>query len=148
AGTWIGRSRPGPSAPTGRCNDVPSDVTPVDQEVTMDKALDPARTRAFAGRMLSLLNDALLSILVSIGHRTGLFDRLAALPPSPSAEIAAAAGLDERYVREWLGAMVTGRVVEFDGARGTYWLAPEHAAALTRSAGPGNMAMVTQLVSE
>jgi hypothetical protein len=48
--------------------------------------------------------------MISLGHRTGLFDLLSALPPSSSLEIARAAGLHERYVREWLGAMVTGRV--------------------------------------
>ena len=42
---------------------------------------------------------------------------MAELPPSTSQEIADAAGLDERYVREWLGAMVTGRVVEYDPRR-------------------------------
>jgi hypothetical protein len=31
---------------------------------------------------------------------------MAELPPSTSEEIARAAALDERYVREWLGGMV------------------------------------------
>jgi SAM-dependent methyltransferase len=114
----------------------------------MELALDPARSQAFAGRITSLVNDSMLAILVSIGHQTGLFDRMANLPASKSDEIARAARLDERYVREWLGAMVTGKIVEYDGARGTYRLPPEHAGFLTRAAGPNNFALFTQMVAE
>jgi SAM-dependent methyltransferase len=85
--------------------------------------------------------------MFSVGHRTGLFDKLATLPPSTSDEIAAAAGLNERYVREWLGAMVTGRIVDYDPASRAYSLPPEHAVALTRAAGPDNLAELSQLVS-
>jgi 2-polyprenyl-3-methyl-5-hydroxy-6-metoxy-1,4-benzoquinol methylase len=52
--------------------------------------------------------------------------------------------LNERYVREWLGAMVTGRVVVHDALAGTYTLPPEHAAWLTRAAGPNNLALEAQ----
>jgi len=41
--------------------------------------------------------------------------------------------VDERYVREWLGAMVTAGVVEVDPSSGEYLLPAEHAACLTRS---------------
>src|SRR5262249_37520466 len=57
-----------------------------------------------------------------------------------------AAGLQERYVREWLGAMVTGRIVEHDPVANTYYLPPEHAASLTRAATPNNMAMFMQYI--
>ena len=101
----------------------------------------------FAEQALAIVNGGFLSLMLSIGHRTGLFDILATLPPSSSERIAAAAGLNERYVREWLGAMVTGRIVEFDPASRTYSLPGEHAAALTRAAGPDNLAELAQLVS-
>ena len=104
--------------------------------------LDEARTEAFAERMLNALNAASVTLMTSVGYRTGLFDRLAELPPSTSQEIADAAGLNERYVREWLGAMVTGRVVDYDPGDRTYRLPAEHAASLTRSAGPDNIAAI------
>ena len=69
---------------------------------------------AFAEQMLGVLNDAMLALMTSIGHQTGLFDTMADLPPSTSEEIASAAKLKERYVREWLGAMVVGDVVTYD----------------------------------
>jgi len=85
--------------------------------------------------------------MLSVGHRTGLFDTLATLEPATSDRIAAAAGLNERYVREWLGAMVTGRIVEYDPVTHTYSLPREHAASLMRAAGPDNLAELAQLVS-
>jgi ubiquinone/menaquinone biosynthesis C-methylase UbiE len=69
------------------------------------------------------------------------------LPPSTSAEIAAAAGLNERYVREWLGAMVTAGVAVVDPASNRFWLPLEHAAFLTRAAAADNMAVFAQYIS-
>ena len=107
--------------------------------------LDTERTEAFAGRVLGVINDAMVALMMSIGHRTGLFDTMAEMEAADAAEIAGAAGLQERYVREWLGAMVTGGIVEHDGQR--FRLPPEHAASLTRAAGPGNIASYAQFVA-
>jgi SAM-dependent methyltransferase len=100
----------------------------------------------FAERVFDILNSGMLSLMIGIGHRTGLFDTMVALPPSSSVEIAKAAGLDERYVREWLGAMTTGRIVDHDPVAMTFSLPPEHAASLTRAAGGGNLAVSAQWV--
>ncbi len=107
---------------------------------------DSARVEAFAERLLGALNDGALCLMVSIGHRTGLFDTMSTMTPATSAAIAEAAGLDERYVREWLGAMVAGGVVEYDPATGRYALPGEHAASLTRAAAAGNMAVFAQYI--
>jgi 2-polyprenyl-3-methyl-5-hydroxy-6-metoxy-1,4-benzoquinol methylase len=109
--------------------------------------VDPEAAGEFAGRMVGLLNDALLSLLVSVGHRTGLYDAMATLPPSTSEEVARATGLHERYVREWLNGMTVGGFVTYDPATKTYVLPPAHAASLTRAAGPGNMANLAQFVA-
>ncbi|MGH2532610.1 MAG: class I SAM-dependent methyltransferase [Thermomicrobiales bacterium] len=109
--------------------------------------LDQTKQEAFVGQMLDVINGSSLAMMASIGHQTGLFDTMADLPPSPSAEIARAAGLDERYVREWLAAMVTGRIVDYDPIADTYALPLEHAASLTRAAGPDNLAFFTQYVA-
>jgi ubiquinone/menaquinone biosynthesis C-methylase UbiE len=86
--------------------------------------------------------------MMSIGHNTGLFDTMAGLPPSTSAQIAEAAGLNERYVREWLGAMVTGRVVDYDPQARTYYLPPARAASITRAAGPNNLAVLASAMPQ
>jgi ubiquinone/menaquinone biosynthesis C-methylase UbiE len=109
--------------------------------------IDQRKAKAFAGRMLETMNGATLAVMASIGHQTGLFDTMARLAPSTSQQIADAAGLNERYVREWLGCMVTGRIVEYDPAAGTYRLPLEHAASLTRAAGPNNLAGLTQYIA-
>lgn len=102
---------------------------------------------AFAGRMMGALNDAALCLMASIGHRTGLFDAMRDQPPRTSSDIATRAGLNERYVREWLGAMVTSGVVVVDAQSVRYQLPPEHAAHLTRAAGVDNIAVFAQYIA-
>jgi hypothetical protein len=97
--------------------------------------------------MIGVLNASGLTLMISIGHQTGLFDTMALMEPATSATIAEAAKLNERYVREWLGAMVTGKIVIYDPETQTYILPPEHAALLSRAAGPMNMADDAQLVA-
>lgn len=109
--------------------------------------LDVAKAEEFAGKVLGMINGAMLGLLASVGHRTGLFDKLAELPPSTSTEIADAAGLNERYVREWLNGMTVGGIVEYDPKAKTYVLPPEHAMSLTRAAGPDNLANLFQFES-
>lgn len=108
---------------------------------------DQAKAEEFAERMVGVLNEGAIALMTSIGHRTGLFDALAELPPSTSEQIAEAAGLNERYVREWLGAMITGKIVEHAPENDTYSLPPEHAAWLTRAATPENIAAFAQYIS-
>jgi len=108
--------------------------------------LDQAKAEEFAERMVGVLNEEAIALMTSIGHRTGLFDAMAGLPPSTSEQIASAAGLNERYVREWLGAMVVGKIVEHDPENETYHLPQEHAAFLTRAASPDNIAAFAQYI--
>ena len=92
--------------------------------------------------MVTAIDGASLAILLSIGHQTGLLDTMAGLGAATSAQIADAAGLNERYVREWLGGMTTAHVVDYDAGTGTYSLPAQRAAVLTRAAGPDNLALV------
>ncbi|MDT5209091.1 MAG: hypothetical protein QOF67_1506 [Mycobacterium sp.] len=115
-------------------------MTTVDHEAYADS------TEEFAGRIVGVIDDASLAILLSNGHQTKLFDTLACLPSATSAQIADAAGLNERYVREWLGGVVAARVVEYDPAAQTYSLPSHRAAVLTRTAGPDNLARVAQFI--
>ena len=107
---------------------------------------DSAKAGAFAERLLATLNDGALCLMISVGHGTGLLDAMRDLEPSTSAEIATKAGLNERYVREWLGAMVTGRIVDVDASTKRFSLPPEHAAFLSRPAGADNLAVFAQYI--
>ena len=108
---------------------------------------DRQKADAFGARLLGTLNSGALCLMMSVGHRTGLFDVMSGAPPSTSEEIAFRAQLNERYVREWLGAMVTGGVVDVEPATLRFSLPAEHAAFLTHAAGADNMAAFTQYIS-
>ncbi len=106
-----------------------------------------SRAEAFLERVCGILDNGALSVMISVGHRSGLFETMAGRVPSSSAEIATAAKLDERYVREWLAVMVTGGIVTYDPDYELYHLPEAHAACLTRSASLGNMAVYAQSVA-
>lgn len=110
------------------------------------QVFDQQKAGAFADRLINALNEGALCLMASIGHRTGLFDAMASMPPATSHTIAERAGLNERYVREWLGAMTTSGVVEHNGDNATYRLPAEHASLLTRDATPDNIAVFTQYI--
>ncbi len=105
------------------------------------------RFEVFSSSLIDMLNKGSLSIMTSIGHRSGLFDAMSEMDFTTSEEIAKKSHLNERYVREWLGAMVTGGVVEYDPQKKAYYLPKEHAACLTRKAGADNIAVFTQYMS-
>lgn len=118
---------------------------PVDQQLPGEP---PPEVTAFADRVTDALDAAGLTLLLSLGHQSGLFDVLADLSaPATSAQIAESAGLDERYVREWLGGTVVAGVVDYDAETATYRLPTHHAAVLTRAAGSANLARVAQYIA-
>ncbi|UCE64695.1 MAG: methyltransferase domain-containing protein [Nitrospirota bacterium] len=115
-------------------------------ETNDHKDFDVEKAEKFGSQILNALNNGALCLMLSIGHRTGLLDVLSTLPPSTSEGIAASAHLNERYVREWLGAMVTAGVVEADPETGQFRLPEEHAASLTRAAAAENIAVFSQYI--
>src|SRR5512144_1318943 len=82
--------------------------------MTSENELDSQKAEAFAGKLLGALNQGALCLMLSVGHRTGLLDAMRDLPATTAEDLARTTGLRERYVREWLGALVTSGVVEFD----------------------------------
>ncbi|NKB59354.1 MAG: methyltransferase domain-containing protein [Alphaproteobacteria bacterium] len=106
----------------------------------------PDAAEAFAEKIGNIINSGTITVMLSIGHRTGLFDAMAGQPSRTSAEIAAPLGLSERYVREWLASMVTGGIVHYDPIMKTYFLPDAHSACLTRGAPLGNFAVYAQFI--
>jgi SAM-dependent methyltransferase len=91
---------------------------------------DMNASREFGAKLLQIYTGAMLTNLINIGYRTGLFEA-AALGPATIEGLSARAGLHERYVREWLGAMTTSGIIDHDEASGEFALPPERAALLT-----------------
>ena len=105
------------------------------------------KSKAFMGQMISIINGGALSLMISIGHKTGLFDIMDGSPPATSDEISKSAKLDERYVREWLSALSCGGILEHDSTAETFFLPPEHAGLLTRRSGPLNLAIPAKSIA-
>jgi 2-polyprenyl-3-methyl-5-hydroxy-6-metoxy-1,4-benzoquinol methylase len=97
------------------------------------------------GRLIGILNDSSIALLVVVGHQTGLFETLSALPAASCRLIADASGLNERYVREWLGGMTSAGFVDYQPDSGTYLLRPEFVPVVT-GAGTENLARTLQYV--
>jgi len=107
--------------------------------------LDRKRVQEFARKLFGHYTSGMVTLMVDIGHKTGLFEA-AAKGGATSAALAERAGLNERYVREWLGAIVTGGIMEYDPASGTYTLPAEHAICLTGTSSR-NLAANSQLLA-
>lgn len=100
---------------------------------------------SFEDQMLDIMNKSALALMISVGHRTKLFDTMSKLPASTSADIARNSNLNERYVREWLGALVTAKIIDYDPQSSLYSLSKEKANFLTRN-GSFNMATTAQFI--
>ena len=90
---------------------------------------DPELTRQFGAKLVSLYTGSVLTKLIDIGYEVGLFEASRA-GPATSEELAGRAGLQERYVREWLGAMATGGIYRYDAASDTLTVSADRAAAI------------------
>ena len=113
-----------------------------------DPSSDAEKREAFSRKMTDILNGGAINLAMAIGYRTGLFDAMDRLDaPRTASAISEAAGLAERYVREWLGVMVAGGIVELfpDPADDDRFFLPKaHAHLITRRAGNANVGVYTQ----
>jgi 2-polyprenyl-3-methyl-5-hydroxy-6-metoxy-1,4-benzoquinol methylase len=109
--------------------------------------VSPQDTEAFAGTLLSILNNGATAMMISIGHRTALFDTMHNIGPATSQQLADAANLNERYVREWLGAMTTAQIVMYAPETSRYELPNEHAMLLANAPGATPIANTMQWIS-
>ncbi len=87
------------------------------------RAVDQAKFEALFGTVLTHIGGAVSLLMAYMGDRLGLYTALAKTAPATSADVAAAAGIDERYVREWLSANAAAGYVDYDGE--LFSLSPE-----------------------
>jgi 2-polyprenyl-3-methyl-5-hydroxy-6-metoxy-1,4-benzoquinol methylase len=90
--------------------------------------------KPIAERVVDDVGGAFTVGLAYIGDKLGLFSALARLGPSASGAVARQTGLQERYVREWLSAMVASQYIEYDPEARAYFMTPEQTAALVDEA--------------
>ncbi len=111
-----------------------------------NKTIDSAE-EAFTQKLITMVNNGMAGLMISIGHRTGLFNALRGADPMNSVELAKRAGLTERYVREWLGAMATSGIVELDRKTKLYYLPQAQAGFLGKDAPNGCMSSMFQFLA-
>ena len=76
--------------------------------------IDDAKLNAFIGQMLSDLGGASSVAMVRMGDALGLYKLLQLKGPITSVELAKAANVDERYLREWLSHQAASNYLAYD----------------------------------
>src|SRR5215467_1901209 len=101
----------------------------------MSQAPDPEKLKNYLGLVFGSLGGAMTSAMICLGDRLGLYRALAGVESVDSAELAAATGLKERWLREWLFAQAAAGVLEHRGDE-RFALSPEGAAVLADEGHP------------
>jgi DNA-binding IclR family transcriptional regulator len=74
--------------------------------------------------------------LVRIGDALGLYKTLHADGPMTATELAAAAGVNQRYLREWLSHQAASNYLSYDPATQKFTLPPEQVMVLQLRTAP------------
>jgi SAM-dependent methyltransferase len=98
--------------------------------------IDQHKLETFLNRAVGDLSAGYGGVMVSLGHKLGLYKAMAGTGPVSSQELASRARCAERYVREWLNSQVAGGYVDFHAISDTYELSPEHAVVLADEHSP------------
>ena len=98
--------------------------------------VDEAKLDELLGRFVVDVGASFQALGAVLGDRLGLYRALLAVMPAAPADVAREAGVDERYVREWLSAQAAGGYVTYDPASERFSLTEEQAFVL---ADPGGM---------
>jgi 2-polyprenyl-3-methyl-5-hydroxy-6-metoxy-1,4-benzoquinol methylase len=104
--------------------------------IELNEQLDDAATEAFAEKVLADYAGANAFFMASIGDRLGLFMELAESGAATAEELAARTGLQERYLREWVGGMAAAGYLDYDPSTISYSLPAERVPVLAEEAGP------------
>lgn len=96
--------------------------------------LDP--TTAFAMRAIGDIAAGYVGVMVSLGHKLGLYQALAGAGPLSAREVAVRSRCAERYVREWLNAQAASGYVGYHALSDTYELSDAQAAVLADEDSP------------
>lgn len=99
-------------------------------------SIDEQKLNEFLGRAVSDLSACSAGVMISIGHKLGLYKAMAGAGPLSAQELAARTGCAERYVREWLNSQVAGGYVNYHSEAQAYELAPEQAFVLADEDSP------------
>jgi SAM-dependent methyltransferase len=97
---------------------------------------DPKQLEELAGKVMEDIGGAFAVLLSFMADQTGVYRALRDAGPCDSRSLARAAGVDERYLREWLGAQAAAGYVTYDAREGTFSLTPAQAIVLAQEGHP------------
>src|SRR5579872_6006115 len=97
--------------------------------------IDIEKTQKFAQEVFGHLGGALVSGMIYLGERMGLYRALNGAGPVTSEELARKTGLNERWVREWLYQQASANVIDYRG-ESRFELSPESALVLADEGSP------------
>lgn len=98
--------------------------------------MDEEKLKSLIGQMLNDLGGAFSIGLVRIGTGLGLYQTMLARGPMTSTALAEAAGVEERYVQEWLAHHAASNYVTYDRRTKSFSMSPEQAAVLADKDSP------------
>ncbi|XP_022081394.1 uncharacterized protein LOC110974220 isoform X2 [Acanthaster planci] len=99
----------------------------------------PYKAKPFSSILGEKVKWGLVSLALALGVEVGLFDIMVSHNrPMSCQEIAAAGKFKERYVREWLGSMVTSKIVSMDTSQDLYWVPRHLVSSLLRRGVPSS----------
>lgn len=103
----------------------------------------------FQFRLFEELNSGLSCLVIDLGYRLGLLQAMATEDAMSPAELAGRFGYSERYVREWLEAMVAGEYLSHDANTDRFSLPSAYAEVLVEPDSPyaaiGTIGWVTSM---
>ena len=101
----------------------------------MAQSIDIEKAKKSAEHVFGILAGALVSGMIYLGERMGLYAALDGAGPVTSAELARKTGLHERWVREWLYGQAAANLIDYKGD-GRFALSPENALVLSNEQSP------------
>src|SRR5436305_3134749 len=105
-----------------------------DLDPKVDADLDPDKVALRAWQGWPFKQGEVVSLMIHLGDRLGLYRAMAGFGPMTAADLAARTGLHRRWVLEWLRSQAAARLVESaDGE--VFELTPEGAAVLADERG-------------
>ncbi len=78
--------------------------------------LDPEKVGAFALKVWQIKQGELVSLMIHLGDRLGIYRTMRGMGPVTVDELVEASGLQERWLREWLHGQAAAGLMEYQGA--------------------------------
>jgi 2-polyprenyl-3-methyl-5-hydroxy-6-metoxy-1,4-benzoquinol methylase len=100
------------------------------------KDLDQTKFEELQGKVLTDVGGAVGLLMAYLGDQTGVYSALEAIGPCSHEALAEKAGVDARYLREWLSANAASGYVTYHENDDSFSLTPEQAAIFAHDGEP------------